>query len=188
MNVWCNPAFLFNQHRFYPAESTEWTTLPAGRGCWITSWTSEPAVRQAESGNKAPYCPPLLALKDGINWPDKRYQRKVLLRVLEFNRPLYGSRAQNRKVPSAIKAGLRALTAANDSVLIIRGVDSTPCNLFKNQSKFCKFHTKISFRFCFPFGWATRPSFYLIIHIVDQSSGPQPFTFNAGNRKPPQYL
>lgn len=83
-------------------------------------------MRQAESGNKAPYCPPLLALKDGINWPDKRYQRKVLLRVLGFNRPLYGSRPENRKLPSVIKAGLHALTTANEAVLITREVSSSP--------------------------------------------------------------
>lgn len=83
-------------------------------------------MRQAESGNKAPYCPPLLALKDGINWPDKRYQRKVLLRVLGFNRPLYGSRPENSKLQSVIKAGLHALTTANEAVLITREVSSSP--------------------------------------------------------------
>lgn len=96
-------------------------------------------MRQAESGNKAPYCPPLLALKDGINWPDKRYQRKVLLRVLEFNRPLHGSRAENRKVPSVIKAGLHPPTAANDLVLITRKVYSSPRNLLKISPNFALF-------------------------------------------------
>lgn len=158
----------------------------AGRGCWITSWTSKPAVRQAESGNKAPYCPPLLALKDGINWPDKRYQRKVLLRVLRFNRPLYGSRPENRKLPSVIKAGLHALTTANEAVLITREVSSSPWNLLKSV-KIVLLPERSPSTSAFLLVW---PVYHLFISSYTLSTSlpvPDPSLLRPENKQPPWY-
>lgn len=116
MQTWC----LFN-HRstsFVLLSTRSAPLSQAGRGCWISSWTIEPAARQAEGGNKAPYCPPF-HLKDGTNWLYKRHQRRVLLRVPITIESL-GGRSENRKVMSVITAGVQALIRPNGLVLITR--------------------------------------------------------------------
>lgn len=76
----------------------------AGRGCWVSSWTIEPAVRQAEGGTKHPTIPSPLPYEDGTNGLYKRQQRKVLLRVPVTKESL-GGRLRDRKVMSVITAG-----------------------------------------------------------------------------------
>ena len=132
INVWCEPgSFLTSTAEVLWLKRLERTT-PSGwkGGCWISSWTIEPAARQAEGGNKAPYCPPPLPFEDGTrseehtsedgtNWLYKRHQRKVPLRVSVTIDSL-GGRPENRKVTSVITAGVHALIRPNGVVLITR--------------------------------------------------------------------
>lgn len=121
INVWCEPgSFLTSTAEVLWLERLERTT-PSGwkGGCWISSRTIEPAARQAEGGNKAPYCPPPLPFEDGTNWLYKRHQRKVPLRVSVTIDSL-GGRPENRKVTSVITAGVHALIRPNGVVLITR--------------------------------------------------------------------
>lgn len=174
MQTWC----LFN-HRstsFVLLSTRSAPLSQAGRGCWISSWTIEPAARQAEGGNKAPYCPPF-HLKDGTNWLYKRHQRRVLLRVPITIESL-GGRSENRKVMSVITAGVQALIRPNGLVLITR--EALRClktgSVFPQESSassvFFFFFLKIMTAFSPPQTDQQSTSFYLLC----QSSCPWPST------------
>lgn len=77
INVWCETGSFLTSTAHVLSSRVRGADHSLGPGGGVGF---RPAVRQAERANKAPYCPPP-PFEDGVNWPYKRHQGKVLLKL-----------------------------------------------------------------------------------------------------------